>query len=179
MRLLDGSDLPSVNFTAIMDDEAKCHVRRAVVTDSDTISTLNADVQAIHAAAIPWLFKPSVDVETFPSSAVATLLMKNETLMYLALDGQHAIGYIYAEVRLRAETSYSYALDEIFIHHLSVRPRYRSQGIGSALLGAIRHLAAQVHISHLAADFWAFNEAAARFFKKHGFEPYNQRVWLR
>ena len=40
MRPLDGSDLPSVNFTAIMDDEAKYHVRRAVVTDSDTIAAL-------------------------------------------------------------------------------------------------------------------------------------------
>jgi len=78
-----------------MDDEAKCHVRRAVVTDSDTIAALSADVPAIHAAAIPWLFKPPVDIETLPSSAVAALLMKNETLMYLALNGQQAIGYIY------------------------------------------------------------------------------------
>ena len=38
-------------------DGETVNVRRATVADAATISALNADVQAVHAAALPWLFK--------------------------------------------------------------------------------------------------------------------------
>ncbi len=33
-------------------------IRRATVRDTAALSMLNADVQAIHAAALPWWFEP-------------------------------------------------------------------------------------------------------------------------
>jgi hypothetical protein len=35
-------------------------IRRATVCDATVLSALNADVQAIHAAALPWWFKEPV-----------------------------------------------------------------------------------------------------------------------
>jgi hypothetical protein len=48
-------------------------VRKAVEEDADKLAALNADVQAIHAAALPWLFKPP-GPDTLPPAAVAALL---------------------------------------------------------------------------------------------------------
>src|SRR5512145_1526964 len=36
----------------------KIRIRRATARDAAVLSMLNADVQAIHAAALPWWFKP-------------------------------------------------------------------------------------------------------------------------
>ena len=43
-------------------------VRRATVADAALLSALNAEVQAIHAAALPGWFKPP-GVEAFPPAA--------------------------------------------------------------------------------------------------------------
>ncbi len=51
-------------------DGETVNVRRATVADVATISALNADVQAVHAAALPWLFK-TPSAETFPPATAA------------------------------------------------------------------------------------------------------------
>ncbi len=93
-------------------DGETVNVRRATVADAATISALNADVQAVHAAALPWLFK-TPSAETFPP------------------------------------------------------------------LGAVRQAADDRDIRQVALDVWSFNERAEAFFRRHGFEAYNERLWLR
>jgi hypothetical protein len=67
------------------------------------ISALNADVQAIHAAALPWRFK-APGLGTFPPAEVAGLLANPNHLVFIAdFDAQPA-GYAYAEVIRRPET---------------------------------------------------------------------------
>ncbi len=152
-------------------------IRMATVADAATISALNADVQAVHAAALPWLFKvPSAD--TFPPAAAAAMLAKDDVLVYVAYLGDEPVGYAYAQVRRHPETSLQYAFDEIYLHHLSVRPGRRGHGVGDALLGAVRQAANDRGIRQVALDVWSFNERARAFFHRHGFEAYNERLWL-
>ena len=93
-------------------DGETVNVRRATVADAATISALNADVQAVHAAALPWLFKtPSVD--TFPPATAGAMLARDDVLVYLAYLGDAP----------------------------SVLPSLRGRGIGGALLGAVRQAA--------------------------------------
>jgi len=153
-------------------------IRRATVADAATVSALNADVQAIHAAAVPWLFKePSAT--TFPPAAAATMLARDDVLVYVAYLGDEAVGYAYAQVRHHPETSLQYAFEEIYLHHLGVLPRCRGHGVGGALLSAVRQAADDRGISQVALDVWTFNQRAEAFFRRHGFEAYNQRLWLR
>ena len=51
----------------------KAVIREATEADADIISSLNIDVQAAHASAMPWWFKPA-SPDTFPSEVVARLL---------------------------------------------------------------------------------------------------------
>jgi hypothetical protein len=95
-------------------------VRRATTADADTVSALSADVQAIHAAALPWRFKPP-EPGSFPPDEVIALLEKPENLVFLAHADQKAAGYAYAEVIRRPETSLTLAYDTVSI---SVRLGY-------------------------------------------------------
>ena len=109
-------------------------VRRATIDDAALISSLNADVQAIHAAALPWRFK-SPGPETFPPSAAADLLVNPNNLVFVADIDSEPAGYAYAEVIRRGATSFHHAYQTIYLHHISVRSERRRDvrnGVGSS-----------------------------------------------
>lgn len=151
-------------------------IRRANDGDAEIVSALNHDVQAIHAGALPQRFKPP-GPDTFPASAVKTLLAKPENILLLAHVGSHAAGYAYAELITRPETAFRYADQMIYVHHISVGQRFRKLGVGRALLDAVRNVGAELGIAALALDVWTFNEEAYNFFRHCGFTPYVQRLW--
>ena len=151
-------------------------VRLATETDAEIISSLNADVQALHASALPWRFKPPGS-DTFPPTAAAALLAEPTNLVFVAELGSIPVGYAYAEVVRRPETSFTYAYDMVHLHHISVRPTHRREGIGGALMNAVREAANERGIALLTVDVWVFNEVSRAFFQRHGFGPYIERLW--
>jgi len=153
-------------------------VRRAVTADAEAISALNADVQASHAAALPWRFK-APGPGTFPPTEVAALLTNPGRLVFIADFDATPASYAYAEVIRRPETSSQYANEMVYLHHISVRSEFRRRGIGGALLEAVRAAGRDMGITLLALDVWSFNEEARAFFRRHGFAPYNERLWNR
>jgi len=152
--------------------------RQATPVDAEVMSSLNADVQAMHCAALPWRFKPP-GPETFPPAAAAALLAQPSNLVFIAELDSQAVGYAYAEILNRAETSFSYAYDMVYLHHISVRPAHRKRGVGGALMDAVRSAANACGIDLLLLDVWTFNEEARVFFRGQGFAPYNERLWNR
>lgn len=153
-------------------------VRRATAADADLVSALNADVQAIHAAAQPQRFK-SPGANAFQPSAAAALIARSGNLVFIAEDDGEAAGYAYAEVVRRPETAFHHAYDSIYLHHISVKPTHRRRGVGVALLEAVRSAGQEAGIDLLTADVWSFNEDARAFFRRHGFTLYIERLWNR
>jgi GNAT superfamily N-acetyltransferase len=153
-------------------------IRRATAADAGLLSMLNADVQAIHAAALPWWFKPP-GPESFPPAAAAAVIAESENLVFLAESDSDAAGYAYAEIVRQAETPIRHAYEMVYLHHISVRPAHRRQGVGSALIEAVRSAAGEIGITLLGADIWSFNEAARAFFRRHGLVTFNERLWNR
>jgi ribosomal protein S18 acetylase RimI-like enzyme len=152
-------------------------IRLATVADAETIAELNADVQQIHVDALPDLFKAPAPY-AFPPSIIREWLADPATVVYIGMLGEEAVGYIYAEVRLRPETSWQYAMNSIYIHHISVRPEHRGAGYGKKLIDAVKNLAKEKGISWVALDVWSFNTEAKAFFSKQGFTVFNERMWL-
>jgi ribosomal protein S18 acetylase RimI-like enzyme len=153
-------------------------IRKATAADAEAISSLNVDVQALHASALPACFKPPGPT-TFPPSAAAALLSKPDNLVFVAEVDSQLAGYAYAEIVRRPETAFRYADEFVYLHHISVRPAYRKQGLGRALMDAVRAAAHERGIDVLALDVWTFNEDARAFFRRQGFSPYNERLWNR
>jgi ribosomal protein S18 acetylase RimI-like enzyme len=151
-------------------------IRKAVEQDAATLGALNADVQAVHAAAMPWLFKPP-GPDRFSPAAVRDLLAEPDNLFFIAEVDGDAAGYAYAQIMEMRETPFIYAHSRIYLHHISVKPGYRRQGVGGALIAAVRDAAAETGIKLIALDVWTFNEVARGFFRRHGFAAYNERLW--
>ena len=156
----------------------KVVVREATGADAGNISSLNTDVQAAHASAVPWLFKPA-DSGTFAPNVVAELLDEPRNLVFIAEVESSPAGYVYAEIIDRPETSFNYAYQMIYIHHVSVRPTLRRQGVGRALLEAVQTEANKRDIRMISLDVWTFNDAARAFFSRSGFTAHSERLWRR
>jgi ribosomal protein S18 acetylase RimI-like enzyme len=153
-------------------------VRRATTADAELVSALNVDVQALHAAALPWRFKPP-GLGTFQPGDAEAMLRKPEHYLFIAEIASAAAGYAHAEIVRRVETAFHFAHAMIHLHAISVRPDYRRQGVGNALLAAVRSLFKDEGITLLSADVWTFNETARAFFRRHGLMPYMERLWDR
>jgi len=152
-------------------------IRLATTQDAEIISALNAEVQKVHADALPHLFKPPSQ-ETFPSSLVRQLLADPTTYIFIADSNGTPVGYIYTQIIRRAESHLRYALDRIYIHQISVDQAYQRHGVGQELLQTVVGLAKEHGISSIALDVWSFNTQARAFFASQGFNVYNENMWL-
>jgi ribosomal protein S18 acetylase RimI-like enzyme len=150
-------------------------VRRATVADAALLSALNAEVQAIHAAALPGWFKPP-GAEAFPPAGAGALLGNPHNLVLIAEIAAEPVGYVYASVTRHAETPWRYAYDMVYVHQIGVRAAHRRRGVGAALIAAVRAEAASRNVALLGLDVWSFNAEARAFFQRQGFAPYNERM---
>lgn len=153
------------------------NIRLAVATDAEILSSLNADVQQLHADAWPHLFKQPSE-GTFPPSAAKELIDEPYNRIYIGeIDGA-AIGYIYAEIQVRPENPFTYERKQVLIHHISILPEHQKKGYGEQLIQSVKRLAREHDIQTIMLDVWSFNTKAKAFFERQGFTVFNQRMWL-
>jgi ribosomal protein S18 acetylase RimI-like enzyme len=152
-------------------------IRRANLEDAGILSALNADVQRLHADALPHLFKQPED-DAFALQFMREQLSDPRSYFFIgSLDGED-IGYIFARVIDRPENPYTYAWHYVYIDQISVKPAYQNKGCGKLLIQEVVKLAAEVGADWVGLDTWSFNEQAITFFEKQGFSTFNQRMWL-
>ena len=151
-------------------------IRKATVIDVATLSALNADVQQLHADALPHIFKQPSDA-TFPAAKVAELMADANNRFFLAETDGIAVGYTWAEIRRRPEDGTQFARNAVMIHHLSVQPAHQHNGHGARLMAAVKELAKTQGITTVMLDTWSFNSAAHNFFEQQGFSIFNYRLW--
>jgi ribosomal protein S18 acetylase RimI-like enzyme len=152
-------------------------VRLATLNDAEIISALNAEVQTVHAEALPHLFK-AASPETFPTSFVRPLLADPDTYIFIGSLHDEPVGYLYAQIIRRQETALRHAWERLHIHHISVHRTQHRRGCGHALLQAAVQFAKEQGITTITLDVWSFNTQARSFFATQGFTVYNENMWL-
>ncbi len=138
--------------------------------DAACLVPLNLQVQAIHAAKDPERYVADPDPDE-----VAIFLQR-----WLETPGMHAlvagsradpIGYTIFEIESRAGNIFRKADRIGMLHHLGVDANVRRQGIGSALIRAVK---ARVHAAGadtLWTGYAAFNTASAAVMASEGLLP--------
>lgn len=154
-------------------------VRPARSGDFEWVAPLNAEVQQLHADALPHLFKPASE-GGLTRAVYDGILAQPRNRVYIALAGADAdadaVGYVYAEVLQRPETWFRRAHRVVYIHHLSVAGAHRRRGYGERLVQEIVALAGSEGIRELELDTWWFNADARAFFARQGFAGLNLRM---
>ena len=149
-------------------------IRRATPRDAALLRELNREVQALHAAAWPRRFKPTVRDE----SPFATMLAEPEAQTFIAAVRGDPAGYCYVTVQRRPENPFTNASTTVYIDQIAVLRAYQGHGVGDALIGRAKALAAELAADRLALDVWEFNTEARRFFAGQGFAVYNERMQI-
>jgi len=152
-------------------------IRAATPDDAVAVSRVVQDTQAMHAAAHPDVFKPAT-ADCFPPEAIRSLMESPDHLFFVAAEGTDVVGYTYAEIQRRPDSGFKFAAVQIYVHQMGVRDAHRGRGIGSRLLDAAQGAARARGITRLALDVWTFNERARQFYVDHGFQPYQERLWI-
>lgn len=153
------------------------NIRPATEEDAKSISVINDEVQKVHAEAMPHIFKPP-SARTFPETEITGLLNDQDNIFLVALEDEHAIAYLYAQVVHGLESSLLFPFERLYIHHIAVRWSHQGKGFGKALVDRLLELAKSKDISTVVLDVWSFNEGARQFFMKRGFTVFNERMWV-
>lgn len=152
-------------------------IRVGTLDDAVSIARLNVEVQNIHAAALPHIFKRVSD-GSFALPYITQCLADPQNHFFIASVAGEDVGYVFARVVRRLESAYTYARGQVYIDQIAVRPEYQGQGCGAALIQAVCDLAKAEQIETVALDTWAFNDKAQAFFASQGFTPFNIRMWM-
>lgn len=153
------------------------HVRNALATDLEAIIELSAFVQRQHADALPDLFKAHSDSQQ-TRDKFRDFLADPTGLTLLAEEGQ-PVGYLWAQFQNRPEGWTQFGMRLLYIQHMAVAPRFRRKGAGRMLLMRAIEIARQQGIKRVELDVWSFNSEARRFYMKHGFTVFNERMAFR
>ena len=138
---------------------------------------LSAFVQKQHADALPELFK-SPEESRQTTDAFRGFLVDSTSLMLLAEESQPA-GYLWAQFQNRPASWARFELRLLCIHHMVVAPQFRRKGVGTSLLTRAVDIARSEGVKRVELDVWSFNSEAKRFYSKHGFEVFNEKMSLK
>ena len=151
-------------------------LRPATKDDINIYYNLYAEVQNMHAEALPNLFDPPKQDRHFQAYFDKIIKNENRHLM-LGFHEDRPVGYIYyvfgkiQEDKKRAEERF------IYINQIAVTPQYQGRGFGKALMNHVKQTAKDQNIKRIGLDVWLFNKPAMSFFEHQGFAALNQIMW--
>jgi ribosomal protein S18 acetylase RimI-like enzyme len=143
-------------------------IRAAEARDMGQLVVRNGDVQRLHAAAHPRLFKATPD-EAAIAAWFEALLTRQDARVLVATVADTLVGYTVGLLRPYQENPFRHRLTIGVVDQLAVDPGYRQRGVGDALLDAV---IAQLHdacAERIELSVWAFNSGARDFYLRRGF----------
>jgi GNAT superfamily N-acetyltransferase len=142
-------------------------IRRACDSDTGFLSRSIGELQAMHAAAMPALFKSTA--EPYLPQRLTDLLSNPASYLFVADVDGGPVGFTHLWIVTEPEGENNFANMKIFISYVYVQAENRYKGIGKALIGAAQGLALELGIPTLELNVMAFNVDARLFFEKSGF----------
>ena len=154
----------------------KLNLRAARHEDVETCFALYSEVQELHVARRPDLFKrPELD-DNF-RRLVAEAIDADHKGILLAWHDTHAVGMVIYEFT-RLDPTGVYLIDRpiLWLESVAVTAAYRGKGCGKAMMDLLRRFAVESGVTVLALETWHFNDAARAWFERQGFATYSHTM---
>jgi len=151
-------------------------MRQAISADNVLLSSMNVDVQRLHAESHPDIFKMPQN-DDFAVAFFDEMLANQQTWIFIAEEGEQALGYVMCKLIERAENPFTFEMRYLSVDQISVRAEARGKGVGTALIQRAKELAVELHVPQIQLGSWAFNTKAHSFFERMGFVKFNHRFW--
>ena len=147
-------------------------VRFANENELGRVNELRAQVNALHVAGKPEVFKPG-----FPQELQDYVNViwndPNKDIVVAELDGV-VCGYAVINYVNRPENPYMFERRYLDIDEFGVDEAFRRRGAATAMIDFIRALAAEKGYSRVELNMWEFNEDALKFYEAVGFTTYRR-----
>jgi len=144
-------------------------IRAAVPNDHTEVAALLAEVDELHRAQLPWLFRVPV-VEPMPRELFEQVLTADSSTIFVA-DAGSIVGAV--KVILRSAPDFAVFIPQSWgvLDNIAVARTWRRRGVGSALTRAAEIWARQQHVKWIELGVYEFNDEARAFYHSLGYAP--------
>ena len=111
-------------------------IRTATANDLEALKIIQREVQQLHLAAHPEIFRPASDEEL--SAAMQSFLADAAQHVWVAAEKEALLGFAVAHIADTSGNPYRQPTRIGHVDQIAVRESARRQGVGRALLAEIR-----------------------------------------
>ncbi|MBQ7794579.1 MAG: GNAT family N-acetyltransferase [Clostridia bacterium] len=144
-------------------------IRKATKEDLDGVNSLLYQVQAIHAAGRPDLFKKGA--KKYTDEEIIALMNDEKTPIFIYVDGGKVLGYSFCSLQQHLNSNSLTDIKTLYIDDLCVDENARGQHIGKALYDFTVNFAREQGCYNLTLNVWSLNESAQKFYDRLGMKP--------
>jgi GNAT superfamily N-acetyltransferase len=144
-------------------------IRRASLADYDGLCALFTEGDALHAEALPHIFRPAGGPAR-SQEHINGIVLAPGSVVFVAESGGRVIGMAHVHMRMAAD--YPIIVPRTYAHvdTLGVAEGYRRRGVGRALMKQAEQWALSHGAAEIELNVWEFNENAIEFYKNLGYE---------
>ncbi len=147
-------------------------VRLAEESELERVNELRQQVNALHVAGKPDVFKPGFPEEL--QNYIFTIRDDPEQYIVVAEKDGSICGFAVLHHISRPENPFMKKRDFLDIDEFCVDEAYRRHGIASAMIGFIRDFAREKGFHRIELNMWEFNQDALAFYEAAGFRTFRR-----
>ena len=152
-------------------------VRFAKENELERVNELRRQVNELHVAGRPDIFKPGFPKEL--SDHVYTIRNDPKQRIVVCERGGLICGFAVLNHITRPETPFMKERDYLDIDEFCVDATYRRTGVGTELMQFLRSYAQELGFSKIELNMWEFNADALAFYEEIGFTTYRRYMeWI-
>lgn len=144
-------------------------IRKAELKDYEGIRDLLFQVQDVHAAGRPDIFKRGS--KKFSDVELREILKGKGLTFFVYEKDEEVQGYVCVELKETKESDSRFKRRELYIEDLCVDMFHRHEGIATKLLDYVTKLAKKKECDCLTLNVWELNEEARAFYEARGMFP--------
>lgn len=152
-------------------------VRFAQYEDIDRVNELRRQVNDLHVAGRPDIFKPGFSAEL--RDHIYTVFNDPRQRIAVCERGGVICGFAVLNHITRPENPYMFTRDFLDIDEFGVDEKHRRQGVATELIEFLSSYAKSLGFDKLELNMWEFNESALEFYEAVGFNTYRRYMELK
>ena len=158
-------------------EPARVNVRFAREEDAEQVNVLRRQVNDLHVAGEPGVFRPGFCDEL--RDYIHVIMHDPQKAVVVAEADGSIRGFAVLNHIVRPENPFMFERDFLDIDEFGVDESCRRQGVASAMIRFIRGWAREKGFRRLELNMWEFNRGALAFYEAAGFTTYRRYMEIR